>query len=173
MDQKISEWDPVLVELDLISDLPFSHHLWVVDEIELASEIPSSTNIVADQFDFINKPSILRKWVSLYGDIFRDIFVRLALISTRGFLSYICRLGTLWFYYIMQKLFSPNLGNCQPKKMMNINTGTIYMMFCVVIIMRSGQYPVLLIKTNQNIMVAIGLYILKALPQNTSVLHTI
>ena len=48
MDQKISEWDPVLVELDLISDLPFSHHLWVVDEIELASEIPSSTNIVAD-----------------------------------------------------------------------------------------------------------------------------
>ena len=39
--------------------------------------------------------------------------------------------------------------------------------------MQSGQYTVLLIKYNHNIMVEIGLYILKELTYKTSVCHTI
>ena len=54
-----------------------------------------------------------------------------------------------------------------------LNSGTILMIFNVVVIMQSWKYPVFMIKSNQKIMASIGMYILKALPQNTSVHHTI
>ena len=41
------------------------------------------------------------------------------------------------------------------------------------VMMNIGQYTVLIIESNQNIMLAIFLYLLKAFPYNTSVWHTI
>ena len=54
----------------------------------------------------------------------------------------------------------------------NLISGEVYMMFYAVVIMQSGQYPVLLIKPNHNIMEVIGLYLMKELPKETSVRHT-
>ena len=51
--------------------------------------------------------------------------------------------------------------------------GEIYMIFYAVVIMKSVQYPVFLIKSNHNIMAAICIYLLTALPYNNSVHHTI
>ena len=44
----------------------------------------------------------------------------------------------------------------------HLNTGETYMMFYAVLIVQSGYYPVFLIKPNQNIVAAVGLYLLKA-----------
>ena len=48
-----------------------------------------------------------------YRYLFREVFVRLALLSTSGFRSYECRLGILLFCYITYKLLSPNHIICQ------------------------------------------------------------
>ena len=54
----------------------------------------------------------------------------------------------------------------------HLNAGAIYMIFYAIVIMQSGQYPFLIIKSNQHIMASIGLYLLKELTQNTQVHHT-
>ena len=43
----------------------------------------------------------------------------------------------------------------------HLNSGLVYMVFYSVVIMQSEKYPVLLIKSNQNIIVEIGIYLLK------------
>ena len=59
---------------------------------------------------FIQWPIMLRKWVIWHVDLFRGVFVHLALLYMSDFWSYVYRLGKLWFCYIMQKLFSSNPG---------------------------------------------------------------
>ena len=56
-----------------------------------------------------------RKIDCRYGDLFRDIFVCLALLSMSDFRVYVCELGTSWFWYIKYKLSSPNAGTCRTR----------------------------------------------------------
>ena len=100
MDQNVSEYIPISADPVPVSADQFSQHLWVFDEIEVARDIPSATNNFYGYFDFINDPQMMRKWISLYRYLFRDIFVCIALLSTSDFRSYVCRIGTLWFCYI-------------------------------------------------------------------------
>ena len=63
-------------------------------------------------FQFHQRPINAEKMGIQYRDLFSEVFVCLALISTSNFRSYVCRLVTLWFCYIPYKVFSPNSITC-------------------------------------------------------------
>ena len=46
---------------------------------------------------------------------------------------------------------------------MHLNSGEIYMIFCAIVIIQSGWYPVFIIKSNQNNIMSVGMYLSKEL----------
>ena len=59
-------------------------------------------------------------------------------------------------------LVSSEPTTVENNSVIHLNSGAVYMVFYSVVIMQIEKYPVLLIKSNQNIIVEIGIYLLKA-----------
>ena len=107
--QNVPEQVPVSADPVPVPDDPFLNIYGLLMKLNQPETFPALQRIFGP-VQFHQRPLMLIKWVRRYGDLFRDVFVHLAFLSTSDFRCYICRLGTLWSCYITQKLFSPNPG---------------------------------------------------------------